>query len=82
MKQKARIIRVITYYKLQRKPEKSVLKSMIEHLCEFKGNTFNYKMNKKNISPTELEKIENVIKHHKNGTINLLRVQQQAEGDN
>lgn len=80
MKQKSRIIRVITYYKLQRKPEKSILKSIIEAECEFRGNTFNYKMNKKNISPTELLKIENIIKHHKNGTIEMLRVQQPTEG--
>ena len=71
MTNKQRIIRFITYYKLSDKFVKGFLKEKICDACEYKGNTFTYKVNHKNFKLPEIEKIEEIIRKFKNGEIKM-----------
>lgn len=66
MKKKTRILRVITYYRIQPWKIRGELRKLISRACEFKGGTFDYKMKYKNFSELELTEIENIFKNHKN----------------
>lgn len=72
MTKKQRIIRFITYYKMRVNYQKGYLKSIISEICEYKGNTFNYKLNHKNYKIPEIDKIEKIIQAYKDGTIENL----------
>lgn len=72
MTKKQRIIRFITYYKTRINSQKGYLKSIISEICEYKGNTFNYKLNHRNYKIPEIEKIEKIIEAYKNKTIENL----------
>ncbi len=72
MTKKTRIIRFITYYKVQPNGVKGMLKTQIETTCELKGGTFGYKLKNKNFSELEIVAIEKIIQDHKDGKITVL----------
>lgn len=72
MTKKTRIIRFITYYKLQPNGVKGILRKLIEEECEFKGGTFGYKLVNRNYSALELTAIEKIIQDYKDGKIEVL----------
>lgn len=69
---KKRIIRFITYYKLQKVRHRGKLRELICEACEYKGGTFDYKIENRNYSDLELTAIEKIIQDHKDGKIEVL----------
>ena len=72
MTKKKRIIRFITYYRLQPTKVKGKLRDLISESCEFKGGTFDYKMKNGNYKELQLIAIEKIIQDHKDGKIEVL----------
>lgn len=72
MSEKKRIIRFITYYKLQKNNHKGKLKELICEACGYKGGTFDYKIEHQNYKNLELTAIEKIIQDHKDGKIKVL----------
>ncbi|MFZ4583110.1 MAG: hypothetical protein ACOYM7_10715 [Paludibacter sp.] len=72
MSKNKRIIRFITYYRLQTVKHRGKLRELISEACEFKGGTFDYKILNKNYSELELSAIEQIITNHKDGKIEVL----------
>jgi len=66
MTKKKRIIRFITYYRMLRVKPRGELRKLISDTCEYKGGTFDYKMNNQNYSELEINAIEKVIEDYKN----------------
>ena len=62
-----RILGVITYYRLQRKKQKGILKRAICKKCDFNGGTFQTRMDNNKYSEAELEAIERIIDRHQKG---------------
>lgn len=72
MTKKKRIIRFITYYRMQKVKHRGKLRELISAACEFKGGTFDYKMEHQNYSEFQLIAIEKIIQDHKDGKIEVL----------
>ena len=69
-----RILSVITYYRLQRKKQRGILKRAISKKCDFSGGTFQTRMDDLKYSEAELEAIERIIEKHKNGELENVEV--------
>lgn len=69
-----RILSVITYYKIQRKKQKGIIKKAICKKCDFNGGTFQTRMDDYKYSEAELEAIERIIEKHKNGELEHVEV--------
>jgi len=72
MTKNKRIIRFITYYRTQKYKHRGKLRELISEACEFKGGTFDYKMENQNYSELQLTAIEKIIQDHKDGKIEVL----------
>ena len=69
MSNEQRILRFITYYAIQKKKQKSILKKEICRKCGFEGGTFDFRKDNKKYSEAEIDAIELIVKKHKNGDL-------------